>query len=178
MALSREQKEVIVAEVVELLQSAKLIAIAQYKDVSVKDLQKLRRNASEQGTTVKVVKNRLLRLAASRIDALKDTDLSAFTGQLLYATNADDEVAPAQVLARFAKEQPALQMVGGISNDGTLLSADDMKMLASLPSKDQLRAQLVGTINAPLSGFVNVLAGNVRGVLNVLNSRADALGNS
>jgi len=61
------------------------------------------------------------------------------------------------------------------SSDGKFLAAEDVKVLAALPSKEQLRGQLVGTIAAPLSGFVNVLAGNVRGVLNVLSARADQL---
>ena len=55
------------------------------------------------------------------------------------------------------------------------MSTDDVKVLAALPSKDQLRAQLVGTLGAPLSGFVNVLSGNIRGVMNVLNARAESL---
>jgi large subunit ribosomal protein L10 len=95
---------------------------------------------------------------------------------LLYAFNSEDEVAPAQNLQAFAKTNPTLEFVGAITADGQFMSAEDVKALANLPSKEQLRAMLVGTIAAPLSGFVNVLSGNIRGVLNVLNARAEALG--
>lgn len=175
MALSREQKETIVAEVVELLRTAKLTAIAQYNGLSVKDMQVLRRQATEHGTTIRVIKNRLARLAVSQVDNLQAADLTAYSGQLVYAFSSEDEVAPAQVLAQFAKNHPALKTLGGLNADGNLVSPEDMQVLASLPSKDQLRGQLVGTLSAPLSGFMSVLSGNLRGVLTVLSARADSL---
>jgi large subunit ribosomal protein L10 len=173
MALSREQKEQIVAEVVTLLESSKLTAIAEYKGLSVKDMQALRRQAREQRTEIKVVKNRLVRLAVSKSDRLKNTELGDLNGQLVYAFNSEDEVAPAQVLAQFAKQHTNLKMISGINEDGQMLSGDDMKALANLPSKEQLRAQLVGTIGAPLSGFANILSGNLRGFMNVLSAKAE-----
>ena len=94
---------------------------------------------------------------------------------LLYAFNADDEVAPAQNLYNFAKTNPNIEFVGAYTIDGLFIGADDVKQLASLPSKDQLRGLLVGMFAAPLSGFVNVLSGNIRGVLNVLSARAETI---
>lgn len=176
MALTRAKKEEVVGEIAELLGSSKLTVVAQYQGTGVKAMQELRAQARPNGTKLKVVKNRLVRRAMSQNDTFKDVDASPLTGQLLYAFNAEDEVAPAQALANFAKTQPSIQFVGAITVDGIFIGADDVKALASLPSKDQLRAQLIGTIGAPLSGFVNVMAGNVRGVLNVLNARAKQLG--
>ncbi len=176
MALKRTKKSEVVSELVQLLSSSKLTVVAFYRGLTVKQMQELRKQASDNGTTIKVVKNRLVKKALEQVDALKETDTSLLRDQLIYAFNADDEVAPAQVFATFAKQAPQLQFVGAINVDGTFLSADDVKALASLPSKDQLRGQLVGTLAAPLSGFVNVLAGNVRGILNVLNARAESLG--
>lgn len=175
MAISRQTKEAQVAELADLLGSAKLTAFAAYQGLTVKQLQSLRRAAREAGVTIKVVKNRLVRVAMGQTEQLKDLDTSAMTGQLLYAVSSEDEVAPAQVLATFAKENDALHLLGGFDATGTMLGEADIKALASLPTKDQLRGMLVGTIAAPLSGFVNVLAGNVRGVLNVLSARAEAL---
>jgi len=175
MAISRQKKETHVEELVQLLDEAKLTALALYRGLTVKELQRLRRAATEAGVTIKVVKNRLVRVAMSHVDHLKGTDVGPLKDQLLYAMSSNDEVAPAQVLARFAKEHEALQLVGAYDATGALLQADDVKALASLPTKDQLRGMLVGTLAAPLSGFVNVLAGNVRGVMNVLNARAKAL---
>ncbi len=175
MALTKQEKDEVVASVSDLLASSKLTVVAQYQGTSVKQMQELRKSAKENGTVVKVVKNRLVRQAVSSTENLKDVDTSALNGQLLYAFNAEDEVAPAQSLATFAKKNPSIKFVGAFSTDGQFMSADDVQYLASLPSKDQLRAQLVGTIGAPLSGFVNVLSGNIRGVLNVMSARAEAI---
>lgn len=176
MALTKDKKHEVVAEVATLLDASKMTVVTKYQGTTVKALQSLRRQARENGTQVKVVKNRLVKQAIAQTDHLKDIDTTALEGMLLYAFNSEDEVAPAQSIASFAKMNPTLEFVGAITADGTFISADDVKALASLPSKEQLRGMLVGTIAGPLSGFANVLAGNVRGVLNVLNARADALG--
>jgi large subunit ribosomal protein L10 len=173
MALSRDKKVEVVSEVADLLDKSKMTVLAKYTGTSVKAMQELRRQSRDSGTTVRVVKNRLFKQALSGNDRFKEVDLGSLSGQLIYAFNADDEVAPAQSLAAFAKEQPQIEFVGGINAEGQLLSAENMKVLASLPSKDQLRAQLIGTINAPASGLVSVLAANIRGVLNVLNAKAE-----
>ena len=175
MALSKERKAEVVNQVSDLLSGSKMTVFARYAGTSVKSMQQLRSDARPNGTVVKVVKNRLFKQALQSSDKFKDIDISQFSGQLLYAFNSQDDVAPAQSLAAFAKQEPQIEFVGGLNADGQLLSAEDIKQLASLPSKDQLRAQLVGTIGAPLSGFVNVLSGNVRGVLNVLNAHADQI---
>lgn len=175
MALSRQKKAEVVAEVKRQLENSKLTVFATYAGTSVKSMQELRREASQNGTNVSVVKNRLFKKALSEIDRFKDVDNSSLTGQLMYAFNDQDEAAPAQALANFAKSQPQIQFVGGLDADGRVLTAEDIKALASLPTKDMLRAQLVGTIGAPLSGFVNIVSGNIRGVLNVLNARSEQL---
>jgi len=176
MALSKDKKAEVVSEVSQLLNTSKLTVVAKYSGTSVKSMQALRRMAKDDNTKISVIKNRLVKKALEQSEKFANTDTGMFSGQLMYAFNASDEVAPAQVIANFAKAEPQIEFVGGLAADGSLLSADDIKALASLPSKDQLRAQLVGTIAAPLSGFVNVMSGNVRGVLNVLNARADQIG--
>lgn len=175
MALTKEKKQAIVDEAASLLGDAKMTVIAAYPGTSVKAMQELRRSARVSGTNVKIFKNRLVKLALNKSAVLKDVDTSVLRGQLLYAFNADDEVAPAQALANFAKSSPTLEFIGGITESGVLLSSEDVKALASLPTKEQLRAQLAGTLAAPLSGFAQVLSGNLRGVLGVLSARAEAL---
>ncbi len=175
MALTKDKKSQVVAYVAGLLADSKLTVIAAYKGTPVKAMQSLRREAREGGTKVQVIKNRLVIQALKLNPNTKDLGSNALTGMLLYAFNSEDEVAPAQALANFAKTQPTLEFIGAITQDGQFLGADDVKSLASLPSKEQLRGMLVGTLAAPLSGFVNVMAGNIRGVLNVLNARAESL---
>ena len=175
MALTKDKKNEVVAEATQLLGGSKLTVLAKYQGTSVKALQQLRRDAGTNGTKVQVIKNRLFKLALASDSKFSNVDQSVLTGQILYAFNDQDEVAPAQSLASFAKTEPQVEFIGGISADGSFISADDVKALAALPSKDQLRGMLVGTLAAPLSGFVNVMAGNVRGVLNVLNARSEQL---
>ncbi len=174
MALTRDKKVEILNQLSELLASSKLTVLAQYSGTSVKAMQELRTTAKDSNTKVMVMKNRLFKKALSSNNVFKDVETGEIKGQLLYAFNANDEVAPAQVLAAFAKTQEQIKFVGAINSQGDFLSAEDVKALASLPSKDILRAQLVGTLAAPLSGFVNVTAGNLRGLINVLNAHAEA----
>lgn len=175
MALTKDKKNQIITDISSLLESSKLTVVATYQGTPVKAMQTLRKQARENATLVRVFKNRLVVKAMKSGELTKDTDTDALKGMLLYAFNPEDEVAPAQVLADFAKTQPSIKFVGAITADGTFIGAEDVTALASLPSKEQLRGILVGTIAAPLSGFVNVLSGNLRGVLNVLNARAAAI---
>ncbi len=170
MALTKDQKQAVVAEVTELLQSSKLTVVAQYQGMTVKSIQALRKEARANGTTVRVVKNRLVRQSLENVDALKGVDTSALTGQLVYAFNADDEVAPAQVLHTFAKSEPALAFVGAITADGTFMSADDVKALAVLPGKNQLIAGIINTLQSPLRNSINALGGNLHGYLQAIEA--------
>ncbi len=158
----------------EALSGSKLTVYAQYKDLSVADLQELRAMAREAGVSIVVIKNRLVRVAMSQVEIYKDTDTSALEGQLLYATSADDEVAPAQVLDKFAKTHPALQFAGGFSNDGLALSAADVKALAGLPSKNQLIAEVVAQLLSPVHDVTNALSGNLHALLDGVEAKAAA----
>ena len=175
MALTKDKKREVVDEVSKLLQSSKLTVVTKYQGTTVKALQTLRKEARKSDTHVQVIKNRLVIKALQQSETLKSVDTKSLQDMLLYAFNPVDEAAPAQCIAQFAKQNPSLEFVGAITADGMFMSADDVKALALLPGKDQLRAILAGTLSAPLTGFVNVLLGNIRGVLNVLNARAESL---
>ena len=176
MALGKQKKQEVVQDVSNLLSTSKLTVMAAYAGTPVKALQQLRRDSRTSGTTVRVIKNRMVIKALEGSDKFKDIDTSVLRGMLLYAFNSGDEAAPAQNLAEFAKTQPSLQFVGGFSADGQFISADDVAALAALPSKDQLRAQLAGTLKAPFSGLVGVMSANLRSLVTVLNARIDKLG--
>lgn len=172
MAISRDKKQALVSELSELLSTAKMTVFAHYDGLSVADLQKLRRAAREQGIVIKVVKNRLVRVAVKENAALKDVDTSSLTGQLLYAVSAEDEVAPAQALSAFAKTNANLKLAGAISAEGKLLDVDEVKALATLPSKNELIAQVVATLTSPLNDVVNGLSGNLHGLLDGIEAKA------
>ncbi len=172
MALTKDKKQQVVDEVNQLLASSKLTVAARYDGTGVKELQQLRREARDSGTVVKVVKNRLVKKAVETSDSLKDADTSALSGQLLYAFNSEDEVAPAQVLAKFAKHAPSIQFVGAISADGQFMSADEVKALATLPSKTQLIAGIINTLNAPVNNVMGGLSGNLHALLDAVAAKA------
>jgi large subunit ribosomal protein L10 len=173
MAISRIKKESLVSELTSLLGQAKMTVFAQYEGLTVADLQELRRAARENGITIKVVKNRLVRVALQQSNALKDTPTAVLNGQLLYAIGAQDEVAPAQTLAAFAKTHEALKMTGAISGDGTLLEAAEVQALATLPSKNELIAQVIATLSSPVNDVLSALSGNLHGLLDGVASKAN-----
>lgn len=172
MAISRDKKNTLVAEVSELLQTAKTTAFAKYDGLSVADVQKLRADAREAGVVIKVVKNRLVRVAMASVETYRDTDTSPLTGQLIYAVSAEDEVAPAKVLNTFAKTHPALIMAGGFSGEGLLMSADEVNALASLPSKSQLVAEVIAMLLSPVHDVTNALSGNLHALLDGIEAKA------
>jgi large subunit ribosomal protein L10 len=174
MALTKNKKDEVVSEVSELLKSSKMTVVARYQGTTVKALQQLRRQARDNGTKVKVVKNRLVVKAVQATDALKDADTSDLQGMLLYAFNADDEVAPAQILSQFAKANPTIEFVGAITGEGKFIGADDVKALASLPSKNELIAQVVATLLSPVNDVTNALSGNLHALLDGVEAKATA----
>lgn len=172
MAITRDKKKTLVAELTDLLSSSKLTAFASYQGLTVAEAQELRRAARDAGVTIKVVKNRLFRVALGDNKTYKDTDTSALVGQLLYAISGEDEVAPAKVLNDFAKTHPALQLVGGFSAEGLALSTDEIKALAGLPSKEQLIAETVAQLLSPVHDVTNALSGNLHALLDGVEAHA------
>jgi large subunit ribosomal protein L10 len=172
MPLTRIQKETIVAELSELFATSKMTVAAQYTGLTVKNLQDLRKQASANGTKIKVVKNRLVGKALLANDKLKTTDVTALKQQLLYAFNATDEIAAAQVLNKFAKLNDELKFVGGISSDGKFVSAEDVTALAKLPSKEQLIATVINTLRSPMSNVMSGLGGKLPSIIKALEQKA------
>ncbi len=175
MAITRDKKNTLVTELADLFATAKGSVGAAYTGLSVADMQQLRTAAREAGVTIKVVKNRLVRVALGQNEKFKAADTSLLTGQLVYAFSSEDEVAPAQVLAAFAKKHPELQLVAGFDGQGSSLNTATVKALAELPTKDQLRGQVVSVIAAPLTQFLGVASGAQRGFAQVLSQRAEQI---
>ena len=174
MALTKNQKNEVVAEVSELLNSSKMTVVAKYQGTTVKALQGLRRDARANGTKVKVVKNRLVIQALKATDSLKDVEVSALEGMLLYAFNSEDEVAPAQALNTFAKANQTLEFVGAITAEGKFIGSDDVKALAELPGKNQLIAEVIATLLSPVHDVTNALSGNLHALLDGIEAKAAA----
>lgn len=172
MALTKDKKNELIAEVSQLLSDSKMTVVAAYQGTPVKAMQQLRRNGRDNGTTLKVVKNRLVIKAIQSTTNVKDAETSALTGMLLYAFNSEDEVAPAQTLAKFAKTQPTIQFVGAISAEGKFLSAEEVTALATLPSKNELIAQVLATLLSPVNDVLSGLSGNLHALLDGIEAKA------
>ena len=99
--------------------------------------------------------------------------MTGLTGQLLYAVSDNDEVAPAKVLAEFAKTHNALALVGGFNDLGNALSEDDVKALAAMPTKNELIAQVVAQLLSPVTDSVSALSGGLSGIVPGLEAHAN-----
>ena len=174
MALTKDKKHEVVAEVAKALGSSKMTVVAKYQGTTVKAMQQLRRDAKGNGTSVQVVKNRLVKKALENVDSLNDVDTSQLNGQLLYAFNMEDEVAPAQVLAAFAKTNPSIEFVGAITAEGKFITSDEVKALATLPSRENLIAQVIATLTSPLNDVTSGLSGNLHALLDDLSAKASS----
>ena len=174
MALTKDKKNVVVEEVSKLLADSKMTVVAAYQGTPVKAMQQLRREGRDNGTTMKVVKNRLVIKALQGTDNFKGADTSALNGMLLYAFNSDDEVSPAKTLAEFAKKQPSIEFVGAFSPEGKFIPADEVKALATLPTKNELIAQVVATLLSPVNDVTSGLSGNLHALLDGIESKATA----
>ena len=173
MAISKDKKNTLVADLTELLSGAKTTVYAKYQGLTVAELQELRKAAREAGVKIKVVKNRLVRVAMGQIAVYKDTDTTGLTGQLLYAVSDEDEVAPAKVLAAFAKTHKALSIAGGFNDLGNTLSEDEVKTLAAMPTKDELIAQVVAQLLSPVTDSISGLSGGLSGIVSGLEAHAN-----
>ena len=174
MAISHSKKETLVAELGQIFTTFKTVAFAEYGGLSVAELQELRRTAREQGVVIKVVKNRLVRVAMSQNEALKDTDTSLMKGQVLYAISDEDEVLPAKLLAEFASKHPEMKLVGAFDNTGKAFTTEEVEALAKLPTKNELIAQTVAQLLSPVNDVTNALSGNLHPLLDGIADHASA----
>ena len=165
-------KQAIVAGLKEELTTAKGVVLVTYKGLTVAQDTKLRRNLREAGVTYHVVKNTMLRLAAQEagIEGLADH----LEGTTAFAFSAEDAVAPAKVICGFIKknklEDAEVLTVKVGMVEGKVIGVDEVKALAALPSREELIAKLLGSMNAPISNTVNVLQGVIRNAVYVLDA--------
>ena len=167
MAVSKQEKESTLASLTEDLKTARGVVFTEYRGLTVKQLEQVRKNLRQENVKYQVVKISLLKkaLAALGISA----DGLQYNGPLAVAVSQDEETAPARILKALTKENPMLILDGGIFNNA-IVGADIVSKLASLPTKQQLLGQLLSVLQGPARGLVTVLSGNTRNLLNVLNA--------
>jgi len=164
--VARPEKEAVVKELTDKFSSAKSLVITDYLGLNVAEMTELRSKLREAGVEFKVVKNTLATIAANDVEMEGMTDY--FSGPTAIAFGEDDAVSPAKVLVEFAKDHEVLEIKAGLLN-GEIISKEKVESLAEIPSREELLAKAFASMKAPLTGLVNVLQGNIRGLVQVLN---------
>jgi large subunit ribosomal protein L10 len=170
MTLSKDQKKNLIDGLNDGISRAKSIVFTGYQGLKVSKMQELRKQLREREIDLKVTKNTLLAIA------LKNNQLEVgeeiLSKPLAVISGYSDEVEPCKIINDFAKSNENLKILGGIV-DKKFIDAGQVKTLAMMPSRDELYAKLVGSCAAPISGFVNVLAGNLRGLVQIIKAYKD-----
>jgi large subunit ribosomal protein L10 len=168
MPKTRQQKEQTVDELSKSLQNAKSATLTSFSSIPVSVDRQLRQSLRQEQVEYSVIKKTLLKKVLQKLGYSTD-NIEKLVGNISIAISSQDEVAPAKIINKFAQDNENIKITGGIL-DGQWIEQARVEELAKLLSKPELIAKTIGTIKAPLSGFVNLLVGNMRGLINVLNS--------
>lgn len=174
MPLKKEQKIKLLTDLKEKIANSKAIVFTDFRGVQVVDLQDLRKKLRDSKIELKIVKNTLLKKALD--DNNLKIDEEFLTKPLALSFDVEDEVRSSKIICEKSTEVEKLEILGGIIN-GEFVGADKISELAKMPSREELYTKVVGSIASPISGFLNVLTGNLRGLINVLNQYKESKNN-
>ena len=163
--LAKKQEEV--KKMVEKYKSAKTIVLADYLGLTVSQDTEFRAELRAKEVDYKVLKNRMMLIAFKELGIEGAEDI--LQGPTAIAMSCSDHISPAKACASAAKKYKTFEIKGGVM-DGKIISADEVKSLANMPTKEELVAQVLRGLNSPISGFVNVLAANIRGLVTALKA--------
>jgi large subunit ribosomal protein L10 len=165
----RHEKDAVIAEVTQLLTDTENLFVSDYRGLTVTELSQLRGKLRESGARFKIVKNTLGGIAADKSG--REQVKGMLSGPTAVTFCGDDLVGAAKALADFARTHPQLEVRGGLL-DASLIDPEGVRALASLPPRDVLIAQVVGTMAAPMTGLVTVLQGTISGFVRALDQVA------
>ncbi|MDP2630260.1 MAG: 50S ribosomal protein L10 [Candidatus Uhrbacteria bacterium] len=177
MARTRKSKEDILDRLEDRIAKSTSVVFANVKGLKVKQIETLRSNLRKEDMECVVVKKTLLARAFS--DAgISSFDFKGLEGEVATVFSFADQVAPARVLTAMAKQYEPLGILAGLLRDAStgdhVLSSVQIRALALLPSRDELRAKVVGTLAAPMQGLVGVLNGSLRSLVQVLHAYSES----
>lgn len=165
--MPRPDKVEKVAEIKDRFEANQAVMVTEYRGLTVEDMANLRKALRPNGVELKVTKNTLLRIA------LRETEyeplLELIEGPIALAYIEEDVVKASQALTAFVRKNPKLKIKGGLV-EGRVVQGPDVRTIATLPPREVLLAQMVGTLKAPLNNLVGVLSGPSRGLVQVLNA--------
>ena len=172
MAISKDKKETIIAELGDCLGRAKLTVAVDYRGLTVAQFAQLRLLADRELVTFKVAKNRLFKQALQAQPAFKSTPTDLFEGMLLYVFSFEDEVAGARAVAEFNRSSGAqLAFVTGLTATGQLLETATLTKLSKLAGREQLLAGIVARLMGPLINVKSGLQAPLGGLIQALKSK-------
>ena len=173
MAIKRQEKEALIQQYVSAFKQSKAVFLSSYSGLTVQQMERVRRALAQEETELEVVRNTLLRRAAREV-GLEEQLTRVLQGPTLAIFCKGDPTSPAKTLVALHRELEPLNVYGGLLGE-RVLSQADFELLASLPGRDVMLARVVGTLQAPIAGFVGVLSGVLRSLLYVLQARAQQL---
>ncbi|MCH8909865.1 MAG: 50S ribosomal protein L10 [Chloroflexi bacterium] len=160
-----------IAEMKEIFISSSLVIAAEYRGIDVGQMTGLRRELRNNGARLKIVKNTFARIAAD--EAGKPELKEVMDGPIGFVVTEGDAASAARALVKYATDHNLpVKVIGGML-DSDVLSADRIEALAKLPSRDELIAKLLGSMNSPITGLVMVMSGPVRALATVLQRHVD-----
>jgi len=165
--LTKQQKQELIEELTDKLKRQKSLIFTDFRGLKMGEMQELRKNLKEAEIDYKVAKKTLIKLAIEK--AKKEIDTNQFESSVALAFGYKDPIMPAKILDKFTKKHKSLKILGGLM-DNKFLTIEEVKELARIPSKNELLARLVSGLKSPISGFVNVLQGNIRNLIGVLSA--------
>jgi len=169
MALKKEQKQEILKDLKEIISKQKSVIFVDFSKVKSQDLFSLRKRLKEAGCMLKIGKKTLVRIAFGQSGiSVWDRIKKSVPGQLALVFGIEDELSPAKISNQFTKTNENLKILGGIF-ENRFVGREEVLVLANLPSRNELLKKMLGSISAPVSGFMNVLQGNIKGLTVVLS---------
>lgn len=165
MALSKIQKQKIIENLKEKITKQKVMIFVDFTGLKVKDFSELRKKLKAVDSQIQVAKKTLMGIAFKKTNI--EIEPKKIPGQIALVFGYKEEISPAKIVYQFSQENPNLKILGGFF-DGKIRNEEEIVALAQLPSKEELLAKLVNSIQAPILHFINVLQANIKGLIYVL----------
>jgi len=172
MAVTRQVKEAALKELVDRFGRSKSVVFANYRGLDVASISELRSQLRKEDAEMKVAKKTLMNIAAK--DLVGELDKTMMEGPVVATFSYDDPLSGIRILFKFSRKNENIRLLGGII-DGKIVGPEVIQQYAKLPSRPELLAKLLGSMNAPVSGFIGVANSLVSGIVRVLNAYKDKL---
>lgn len=169
MVQTKARKQKILEELKEKIDKQKVVVFFDFTGLKVKDLSNLRKKLKKENGELKVAKKTLIAIAFKKLNESIAENIKKLSGEIALVFGYQDVILPAKTLWQFSRDFPSLKILGGFV-ENNFKAADEIIALAQLPSREELLAKLVGSIAGPISGFVNVLQGNIKGLIYALSA--------